>query len=151
MLQISENGYGFGYVNVFDPSQLAARALVRICPPWESVSFGEDGRAKEDYECVIVGFGSHGQAVLRQLVMNGQFAGATFHAGIFSNHFNREAWLMFRADAFDRFLSGCRKLTGGRPLYVSVTDWRQPKRPERAGHPFAAFGADRRPGCRSRW
>ncbi len=50
---------------------------------------------------------------------------------IWSNHFNREAWLMFRADAFDRFLSGCRKLTGGRPLYVSVTDWRQPKRPGR--------------------
>ena len=100
MLQVSENGYGFGYVNVFDPSQLAARALVSICPPWKSVRFGPDGRAEEDYECVIVGFGSHGQAVLRQLVMNGQFAGGQFHATVFSNHFNREAGYL-RADSPD--------------------------------------------------
>ena len=91
MLQVSKEQYGFGYVNVFDACDLTARALIRTCPPWESVHFGDDGHAQEDYTCVIVGFGSHGQAVLKQLVMNGQFAGAKFHAAIFSNHFKREA------------------------------------------------------------
>ena len=87
MLQVSEERYGFGYVHVFDVSTLTARALIRLCPPWESVSFDSEGRAKEDYECVIVGFGSLGQAVLKQLVMNGQFAGAQFHAAVFSTDF----------------------------------------------------------------
>ncbi len=95
MLQVSENQYGFGYVNVFDASTLAARALIRTCPPWEYVRFSPDGRAAEDYECVIVGFGSHGQAVLKQLVMNAQFVGSKFHAAVFSNNFKREAGYLF--------------------------------------------------------
>ncbi|MDO4989417.1 MAG: hypothetical protein Q4E45_02825 [Eubacteriales bacterium] len=91
MLQVSETAYGFGYVNVFDPAMLVARAMIRMCPPWESVRFGPDGRAEEDYSCVIVGFGSLGQAALKQLVMNGQFAGGEFHAAVFSSSFQREA------------------------------------------------------------
>ena len=91
MLQVSDESYGFGYVNVFDRSMLAARALVRTVPPWELVSFGPDGRAEEDFSCVIVGFGSHGQAVLKQLVMNGQFAGSRFRAAVFSPNFENEA------------------------------------------------------------
>ena len=98
MLQVSETRYGFGYVHVFDASMLTARALIRLCPPWESVRFGPDGRAEEDYECVIVGFGSRGQAVLKQLVMNGQFAGAQFHAAVFSKGFSKEAGYL-KADA----------------------------------------------------
>lgn len=91
MLQVSQENYGFGYVNVFDPAMLVARALIRMCPPWNSVRFGPDGRAEEDYSCVIVGFGSLGQAALKQLVMNGQFAGGRFHAAVFSSNFRREA------------------------------------------------------------
>ena len=91
MLQVSQEKYGFGYVNVFDPAMLVARAMIRMCPPWESVRFGPDGRAEEDYSCVIVGFGSLGQAALKQLVMNGQFAGGKFHAAVFSSNFRREA------------------------------------------------------------
>ncbi len=91
MLQVSPEGYGFGYVHVFDRSMLVARALIRICPPWESIRFSEDGRAAEDYECAIVGFGSHGQAALRQLIMNGQFEGSSFRAAVFSLHFDEEA------------------------------------------------------------
>ncbi|MCR5577554.1 MAG: hypothetical protein K6F56_11140 [Oscillospiraceae bacterium] len=98
MLQVSEEGYGFGYVNVFDSSSLVARAMIRMCPPWESVRFGPDGRAVEDYSCVIVGFGSHGQAALKQLVMNSQFAGSTFHATVFSNNYEREVGYL-RADS----------------------------------------------------
>lgn len=102
MLQVSEESYGYGYVNVFDRSMLAARALVRTVPPWDFVSFGPDGRAKEDYSCVIVGFGSHGQAVLKQLVMNGQFAGAQFRAAIFSPNFEKEAGYL-QADSPELF------------------------------------------------
>ena len=91
MLQVSDESYGFGYVNVFDRSMLAARALVRTIPPWELISFGPDGRAAEDFSCVVVGFGSHGQAVLKQLVMNGQFAGSHFRAAVFSPNFENEA------------------------------------------------------------
>ncbi len=91
MLQVSETQYGFGYVSVYDSSDLTARALIRICPPWESVSFDGDGMAKEDYECVIVGFGSHGQAALKQLVMNAQFAGSCFKATVFSPSYSAEA------------------------------------------------------------
>ena len=84
MLQVSEDQYGFGYVNVYNPAELAARALIRTCPPWDQVSFWEDGHAKEDFSCVIVGFGSHGQEALKQLVMNSQFAGSSFHAVVYS-------------------------------------------------------------------
>ncbi|MBO7373150.1 MAG: hypothetical protein J6U19_02855 [Oscillospiraceae bacterium] len=91
MLQVSENQYGFGYVNVYNPAELTARALIRTCPPWDQISFWEDGHAKEDFSCVIVGFGSHGQEVLKQLVMNSQFAGSSFHAAVFSLRSNLEA------------------------------------------------------------
>ena len=90
MLQLSEEQYGFGYVNVFNPANLTARALIHMCPPWEQVAFGPDGRAQEDYHCAVVGFGRVGQAVLRQLVMNGQFAGGRFRAGVFSPKFEQE-------------------------------------------------------------
>ena len=91
MLQVSPEEYGFGYVNVYDFGDLSARAMIRLCPPWESVSFGEDGRAREDYECAVVGFERFGQAALRQLVMNGQFAGASFRATVFSPQVENEA------------------------------------------------------------
>ena len=84
MLQVSDTQYGFGYVNVFDSADLTARALIQTCPPWKLVSFDRDGRCLEDFDCVIAGFGRHGQAVLKSLVMNGQFAGACFHAAVFS-------------------------------------------------------------------
>ena len=98
LLQVSGEKYGFGYVNAYDAADLSARALIRLCPPWESVSFGEDGRATENYECAVVGFGSHGQAALRQLVMNGQFLGSTFRATVFSPTFSSEAGY-FKADS----------------------------------------------------
>ena len=64
MLQVSADQYGYGYVNVYDSAMLSARALIKTCPPWELVRFGSDGRALEDFDCAIVGFGRHGQAVL---------------------------------------------------------------------------------------
>ena len=91
MLQVTQDSYGYDFVNVFEPSMLAARALIRLVPPWDQIAFGADGRAKEDFECVIVGFGSHGQAVLKQLLMNGQFAGSTFRAAVFAPNFGAES------------------------------------------------------------
>ena len=91
MLQVSPQQYGFGYVNVFDVSTLTSRALIRTCPPWEMIRFDETGRAQEDFECAILGFGEHGQAVLKELVMNGQFEGSAFRAVIFSPSFDSES------------------------------------------------------------
>lgn len=91
MLQVSEERYGFGYVNVFDSADLAARALIRTCPPWSFMHFDAQGRATEDFDCVVAGFGRHGQAALKKLVMNGQFAGSTFHAAVFSPNVENEA------------------------------------------------------------
>ena len=94
MLQVSEEQYGFGYVNVYDSAMLSARALIRTCPPWEMIRFGKDGRALEDFECAVVGFGRHGQAVLKQLIMNSQFAGSRFHAAVFSPNYANESGYM---------------------------------------------------------
>ena len=94
MLQVSADQYGYGYVNVYDSAMLSARALIKVCPPWELVKFGSDSRAQEDFDCAIVGFGRHGQAVLKQLLMNGQFAGSTFHSAVFSPNFENEAGYM---------------------------------------------------------
>lgn len=102
MLQVNEDQYGYGHVNVYDSAMLSARALIRTCPPWELVRFGSDGRAQEDFDCVIVGFGKHGQAVLKQLIMNGQFAGSTFHAAVFSPNFENESGYM-RAECASLF------------------------------------------------
>lgn len=84
MLQVSETAYGFGYVNVFNAADLAARALIRTCPPWQFMHFDAEGRAAENFDCVVLGFGRHGQAALKALVMNGQFAGSSFRAAVFS-------------------------------------------------------------------
>ena len=91
MLQVSPEQYGFGYVQVFDAPELTARALLRTCPPWDFMSFGPDGRAREDFNCAVVGFGRQGQAVLKQLVMNGQYVGSRFHATVFAPNYEAES------------------------------------------------------------
>ena len=95
MLQVSQEQYGFGYVNVYNIGDLAARAMIRICPPWDFVKFAPDGSAREDFECVVVGFGRFGQSALRHLIMNGQFSGSQFHAAVFSPRFESESGYFF--------------------------------------------------------
>ena len=75
---------GFGSVLSVNRSELIARMLVNTYPPCQTMTFRPDGTAAEDFSAVIVGFGSTGQAVLRSLLMNGQFAGSTFHAEVLS-------------------------------------------------------------------
>ena len=71
---------GFGSLFACDDCELTARQAIRCLPPWSRVEFDADGRAKEDLRVLIVGFGRVGQAMLRQLVMNGQFEGGAFRA-----------------------------------------------------------------------
>lgn len=83
-LQVLGNKYGYGYVTVFTPPSVAARLLNQVMPPCSTISFDENCRAAEDFEALIIGFGKMGQAVLKSLVMNGQFAGSAFRADIFA-------------------------------------------------------------------
>lgn len=91
MLQVSEESYGFGYVHVFDEASLAARSMLRLCPPWDFMTFDKTGRAQQDFECAVIGFGRFGQAAFRQLLMNGQYAGSNFRAAVFSTIFENES------------------------------------------------------------
>ncbi len=79
----ASGGEGYGTVYTFDEHELAARAAMRFFPPCTSLTFGEDGRAKENYHAVIVGFGRMGRAALSHLIMNGQFEGSSFRTDIF--------------------------------------------------------------------
>ncbi len=90
-----EERYGFGSVLAVDRPELIARMLVRSAPPYSLMRFDGKGRAEEDFEAVIIGFGSTGQAVLRQLVMNGQFAGSHFRATVVSLDHEGEAGSFF--------------------------------------------------------
>lgn len=78
--------YGFGSVNTVDRAYLTARYLVNHYPPCKYVEFDhEECMAKSDFNAVIVGFGKIGQAVLKNLVMNGQFEGSNFHVTVYDS------------------------------------------------------------------
>ena len=82
-LQADENGRaGFGTVQAVDRYDLLARLMVRSCPLYRTMTFDSEGRAEENFEALIVGFGRRGKAILRRLVMNGQYAGSRFHVTV---------------------------------------------------------------------
>ena len=83
-LQVLGDRYGYGYVTCFREPDLAARLLTRLYPPCDTMDFDETGTATNNFDALLIGFGKTGQAVLRQLVMNGQFVGSSFHADIFA-------------------------------------------------------------------
>lgn len=83
-LQASPEQYGYGFVSVFQESILAGRMLVQKYPPCRSVSFDETGRARENFEFLLIGFGQLGQTVLRNVLMNSQFVGSRFRADVFT-------------------------------------------------------------------
>lgn len=74
--------YGYGNVLSFNEYDLSARLLVHEYPLCSAINFDENGRASEDVEVLIVGFGQTGQEVLRKIVAAGQFEGSRFHATI---------------------------------------------------------------------
>ena len=73
---------GFGSLFACDESELTARQAIRCLPPWSRVDFDADGRAAGDLRVLVVGFGRMGKAMLRHLVMNGQFEGSAFRAQV---------------------------------------------------------------------
>ena len=80
----SQDGtYTYGSILCVSQEQLAARLLMHKAPPWNAISFDENGRATEDFHALVVGSGRVGQAVIKQLVMNGQFAGSRFGLTVF--------------------------------------------------------------------
>ncbi len=82
-LLASNSHYGYGSVKVFNKPELVARLLMQEYPICNAISFDENGKATEDAECVLVGFGRVGQETLRKLVANGQFEGSNFHVMVF--------------------------------------------------------------------
>lgn len=83
----NDGTYSFGSILCVSQEQLAARLLMHKAPPWESIRFREDGSAAEDFQALVVGSGKVGQAVIKQLVMNGQFAGSHFKLSVFDPNF----------------------------------------------------------------
>lgn len=83
-LQVTEGSYGYGFVAAVNEAELAARVLVRNYPPYQYLTFDADAKATTNFEVLIVGFGQTAQAVLKQLVMNGQFEGSRFRAAVFA-------------------------------------------------------------------
>ena len=80
--------YGYGALFACDQYELIARLAVKKRPPWSFLSFDADGRARGDLRTMVVGFGRMGQAVLRELVINGQMEGNAFHADVFDSRMN---------------------------------------------------------------
>ena len=75
--------YGYENVRAFDETALAARIMTTSCPPYKTITFDENARAKDDFHVMIIGFGHMGQAALKALVMHGQFCGSHFKARVF--------------------------------------------------------------------
>lgn len=93
--QARKDRYGFGSVISLNEPEMAARLLVRNYPPCNTLTFSDQGRALQDFHALIIGFGRTGQAVLRQLVMNGQFAGSKFRISVFAPNYDQVMGRLF--------------------------------------------------------
>jgi hypothetical protein len=87
IFQSSETQYGYGNVMSFDEHEMSSRLLMYKYPLCNAIDFDENGRAAEDVNVLIVGFGRIGHEVLRKVIANGQFEGSSFHATIWDPNF----------------------------------------------------------------
>lgn len=78
-LQSGKDQYGYGSVISFDEYEICARLLIYEYPLCNTVNFDDSGRACDDLDVLIVGFGRIGHEVLRKIIANGQFEGDKFH------------------------------------------------------------------------
>ena len=85
--QSSDSQYGYGTVASFDEFEMSARLLVHQYPPCKAIKFDDNGRATENFNALLIGFGQIGHEVLRKIIANGQFEGSDFHATIFDPNF----------------------------------------------------------------
>ena len=97
IFQSSNNQYGYGNVLSFDEYEMTAHLLVHEYPLCNAINFDSDGRALEDINVLIIGFGRIGHEVLRKVVANGQFEGNNFCAAIYDPRFeNRAGFVQFQ-------------------------------------------------------
>ena len=94
-LQAYQEIYGYGYVMVYQRQDQLARMMIEKCPPWNMIEFDEDGKAREDFEALLIGFGSMGQSALKALLRNAQFYGSAFHVTIVDRACNQSAGYLF--------------------------------------------------------
>ena len=85
--QSDDNQYGYGSVVSFDEFEMSARLLVNEYPLCNVINFDKNGRATENMNVLIVGFGRIGHEVLRKVIANGQFEGSRFHVTIYDPNF----------------------------------------------------------------
>lgn len=83
LFQASKERYGYGSVISFDEYEMSARLLIHKYPLCNFINFDENGRATDNVEVLIVGFGRMGHEVLRSIIANGQFEGSNFQYTIF--------------------------------------------------------------------
>lgn len=83
-LLASEQNFGYWDVNILNEAQMVSRLLILQNPPCDQIVFNSEGVAQNDLDCLLIGFGRIGQAVLDQLLCHGQFFGSKFHATIFA-------------------------------------------------------------------
>lgn len=84
----SSGEYAFGTVLCVNEEYMAARLLMKKAPLYETMTFDETGKAAEDFHALVVGSGKVGQAVIKQIVMNGQFSGSKFRLTVFDPIFD---------------------------------------------------------------
>lgn len=83
-LQYTNENYGYGFVTATNEPQLAARLLTLQYPPCDTISFNAEAKATDNFGALLIGFGQVGQAVLKSLVMHGQFEGSCFKLDVFA-------------------------------------------------------------------
>ena len=100
-LLASETSYGFGNVIAVNAADMAARLLVHRRPLCDCIQFDKAGTALQDFHALVIGCGSAGQAVIKQLVMNGQFEGSHFRLTLFDPNYD---------EVMGKMLFECREL-----------------------------------------
>ncbi len=88
-LQALGDHYGYGSVKVFDRTELAARLMLMKYPISDVLTFDDNGKAQNDVDILMVGFGRIGQETLRKIICAGQFEGSTFHVHVFDPEIDR--------------------------------------------------------------
>lgn len=83
IFQATESQYGYGKVLAFDEYEMNARLLIHKYPLCNAIKFDKNGRAVENMNVLIVGFGCIGHEVLRKIIANGQFEGSNFKITIY--------------------------------------------------------------------
>jgi hypothetical protein len=75
---------------VFNEAELAVRKLFTEHPPYETITFDENGVATKDIKVLIVGFGMIGQTALRKSYVECQFVNCCYRAVVLDE--NPKTW-----------------------------------------------------------